>query len=173
MIRRAWTIALMAAGLALPGSARADGVDRLHCDAIGVRKQEQLYQCLGRCERRNGWRVVRFGIDTDDKLAACRTDCQDRYDEAIDQLEQHDVCGAAAPQPDPSRCQARIQRIDAMRSTCKSQCSSHGGAPADGDADCAKACDAQCATAVERLMTKDFCIGYSANGECVAHPTDD
>jgi len=161
----------MSAGLALPGLARAEGVDRLHCDAIGVRKKEQLYQCLARCERRNVWRVVRLANDADDKLVTCRSDCQDHYDEAMDQLAQRDVCGTAASEPD--RCHTRMQRIGATRATCKAQCGGRSGLPADGDRNCLMACDVQCAAAVERLKTKDFCNGYANNALCMEHATDD
>ena len=148
----------------LGSTVRADGVDPLHCGAIGVRKQEQLYQCFGRCERRSGWRIVRTGADDEARLRECRSDCQDRYDEAIDLLVQHDVCGTSYP----ARCQTRLERIDAARAACTSQC----GTAADA-IDCVKTCDTRCTEAVERLLSKDFCVGYAAGNACLEHPAND
>lgn len=85
-------VAIVAAGLALQGPARADAVDPLRCEAIGVRKASQLYECLGRCERRNAWRTVRFGNAAAGKLAECRGDCEHRYHEAMDRLMTNDFC---------------------------------------------------------------------------------
>ena len=76
----------------MAGPARADAADPLQCNALGVRKTTRLYECLGRCERRNGWRVVRFGSAADHKLAECRTDCEQRYVAAMERLMTMDFC---------------------------------------------------------------------------------
>ena len=96
---------MMAAGLMLPGPVRADGIDPLRCDAISVRKEGQLYDCLGRCERRNGWRIIRLGSAADDKWAECRSDCEQRYVAAMERLMTMDFCvghGGGTCMEDPS-----------------------------------------------------------------------
>src|SRR5262249_26976319 len=113
---------------------------------------------------RSGWRIVRTGTDDEGRLRTCRSDCQDRYDEAIDLLVQHDVCGAS----DPARCQTRLERIHAARAACTSHCDTAAEA-----ADSVTTADTRGTAAVERLLSKDFCVGYAAGNACVEHPAND
>jgi hypothetical protein len=167
MIRQAYTM-MTAALLTLAPATGAQGFDALRCEAIGMRKEGQWYECLGRCERRIERRAERLGGAADGRLADCRQACEDRLAEALDQLDQRDICSAAAPDPDPNRCQARLLRTGATRLICKAQCASHPIAMPGGD--CESECNARCASAVDRLMAKDICHGHAGSDLCADHP---
>ena len=106
MIRRVCKVAIVAAGLALHGLALADDVDPLRCETIGLRKQAQLYECLARCERRNGWHVLRLGAAAEARLLECRADCEQRYVAAMEHMMTMDFCsgygGGTCVEDEPS-----------------------------------------------------------------------
>jgi hypothetical protein len=157
---------MVAAALSMPSAALASGLDPMRCEAAGMRKEGQRYECLGRCERR----AERLGALAESRLTACRSDCEARFDEAMDQLDQRDICSLPVPEPDPNRCQARLMRIGASRLICKSQCVNRTGESGDGAA-CAAACDAQCLRAADRILARDFCLGHGEAEVCTDHPT--
>jgi hypothetical protein len=155
-------MALMAAALALPPLAKGDATDPLRCEAIGMRKEGQRYDCLGRCERHNGRRSDRLGAKAEGSLADCRQACEDRYAGAMDEVDQRDVCSGTPATPDPNRCRARLLRAGASRLICKSECTAQAGArPALDGSDCAQACDEHYSMTVDRIMAKQFCAGQA------------
>jgi hypothetical protein len=161
---------IAAAALVLTPAARGEGIDPLRCEAIGMRKEGQWYECLGRCERRNGRRLDRLDTEADARLAECRRGCELRFNAAMDQLEQRDICSTAAPQPDANRCQARLLRVGANRLFCKAHCDDPAAAHPAGDrAGCEQQCDARCASATERLLAKEICQGTTGSDLCSEH----
>ena len=167
MIRRAYRAAVVAAALSLPSAALASGLDPMRCEAAGMRKEGQRYECLGRCERR----ADRLGAQAESRLTACRGDCEARFEEAMDQLDQRDICSLAVAAPDPNRCEARLMRIGASRLVCRSQCVNRAGETGDTAA-CSAACDAQCLRAVDRILARDFCLGHGEADVCADHQTN-
>jgi hypothetical protein len=160
MTTRLCTIATVAALLALPVRApAAGGFNPLLCEATGMRKEAQRYNCLGRCERRND----RRGSDpTDGSLTACQQICEERHAEAMEQLDQRDVCSGETAGPDPNKCQARLMRAGAAHLICQSQCGARAGSRvADSDA-CMQVCDQTYSDAIDRTMAKHFCDGQAA-----------
>jgi hypothetical protein len=166
MIRQLGTVVTVATALVLAAPAHGSGIDPLRCEAVAMRKDGQRYDCLGRCERRHAWRGDGNGGAADAPLAQCRLDCEDRYVDAMEQLDGRDICSASTPEPDPNRCQSRLLRIGASRLVCKSQCGARNGSSAG----CAASCDEQCAKAIDRVMAKDFCSGHGAVDDlCLDH----
>ena len=164
MIRRTYMGGL--AAVLLLAATPAAGLDPLRCEALGMRKEGQWYECLGRCERRLERRADRLGADAAAHLSACRGECERHYNEAMDGLDAREVCSATAADPDPNRCRARLLRIGATRMMCRSQCAADAGAYG---AECTRQCDDRCASAVGRIMAKDMCHGQPDAGVCIDH----
>jgi hypothetical protein len=154
------------AALALPLTAQAASYDPLRCEAVGMRKEGQRYECLGRCERRSERRGDRPAGAADSRLAGCRQDCEDRFNHAMDQLDQRDICNVALAELDANRCHGRLLRVGATRLVCKSQCAARSGVDA---AACVAACNDQCQRASERVLSKGFCHGYVGTDPCSDH----
>jgi hypothetical protein len=159
-------LAIAALALALPAAVRAEGMDPLRCEAIGMRKEGQRYECLGRCERRSD-RHAQQGKDSESGLTACQQDCEIRYANAIDQLDQREVCGGGgagdSPTADPNKCMARLMRAKATKLICQSQCGARAGTREAFDSDaCLQQCETHYQSAVERILSKPFCAGQTA-----------
>jgi hypothetical protein len=154
------------AALTLPLTAQAAGYDPLRCEAVGMRKEGQLYECLGRCERRSARRGERPSAETDSRLAGCRQDCEERFNEAMDQLDERDICNVALAELDANRCHGRLLRVGATRLVCKSQCGARTGVEI---AACVAACDDTCQRASQRVLSKGFCHGYVGPDLCSDH----
>lgn len=155
------------AALTLPLMAHAGDYDPLRCEAVGMRKEGQRYECLGRCERRSERRGQ--GAEADSRLAGCREDCEARFDEAMDQLDGRDICNAERVELDANRCHGRLLRVGATRLVCKSQCTARTGIDV---AACVTACDDQCRRATHRVLSKGFCQGYVGPDMCSDHPAE-
>lgn len=109
MNRRTCTIILTVAALATPLTATAGGYDPLRCQAVALRKEAQLYECLGRCQRRSERRGDRSGGAPDARLLGCQDGCEQRFEAALNQLRQPDICDAAG-QP-AARRSATLPRV--------------------------------------------------------------
>jgi hypothetical protein len=134
-----------------------------------MRKEGQRYECLGRCERRSERRGDRPGAEADSRLASCRQDCEHRFNEAMDQLDERDICNVTLAELDANRCHGRLLRVGATRLVCKSQCAARPGVEVAG---CVTACNDQCLRATDRVLTKGFCRGYVATDLCSDHPAE-
>src|SRR5262245_25906991 len=168
MSTRTWMLAIGALALGLPAAARADGMDPLRCEAIGMRKEGQRYECLGRCDRRSD-RHAQQGADGESGLSTCQQGCEDRFANAMDQLDQREVCGGGGGgrddrvAADPNKCMARLMRTKATKLVCQSQCGARAGTRQAFDSDaCLQQCDTRSHNAVERILSKPFCAGQTA-----------
>lgn len=163
MIARVCTMATVVAALALPVMAQARGFDALRCEAIGMRKSGQLYECLGRCDRRDARRTDKGGKAGARSLEACQQACQDHYDKAMDQLQNRDVCDDETPAPDPNKCNSRLMHAAAAHLVCQAGCGVRAGArPAFDSTACVDVCDEHYATDVDRIMAKPYCADHEA-----------
>jgi hypothetical protein len=163
MHARTWTLA-MALAVAVPPAAHAAGFDSLRCQAIGMRKEGQRFECLGRCERRSA-RRAQVGATADSGLTTCQQACEDRFANAMTQLDQREVCGGGPggdpPAADPNKCQARLMRAKATLLMCDSDCSRAGGEVADVRA-CLQQCGQRYAGTIDDLLSKPYCAGQPA-----------
>lgn len=165
MMRRTYSVVTATAALLLPLMAHAGGFDALRCEALAMRKEGQLYECLGRCERRNERRLDRSTIEGAARLADCQLDCEARFDEAMDRLDGRDICDISRAELDANRCHGRLLRVGATRLVCQSQCTTRTG----GDsAACLTACAEQCRRSSDRVLAKAFCVGYAGPDMCSA-----
>jgi hypothetical protein len=149
-------MATVVAALAVPLMAHAGGYDPMRCEAVGMRKSGQLFECLGRCDRRDARRTAK---GTASSLTKCQQNCQDRYDSAMNQVEQRDVCNDETSTPDPNKCQARLMHAGARHMVCESGCVRAAERQAFDSTTCIDICDTHYAVDVDRIMAKPYCAG--------------
>jgi len=156
MIRGVCVMAMLAAALGQPVAAEARGFDPIRCEAIEMRKEGQLYDCLARCERKDARREEPSAA----KLEACQEACQTRYENSMARLEDREVCDGDAREAEPNRCHARLIRAAATEMTCEARCGTRAARNDSFDEDsCVDNCAERYDTTVERLMSKPFCAG--------------
>ena len=172
MISKICKTGMIAVALTLPQAALAGSgsADPMRCEALATRKEAQLYSCLSSCQGlANGRRADRLGSATDALVAQCQQNCHDRYNSAMQSLDQQCVVGPPPP-PDAAKCTAEVLRAKAAQLTCKRGCGVQAqGRRAVDPTICDDLCDAQYNTTITRLMATTYCAGVMPDLSKLGH----
>jgi hypothetical protein len=170
MISKICKTGMVAVALTLPQVALAGTPDSMRCDALAMRKEAQLFSCLSSCQGlSNGRRADRLGSAADALIAQCQQNCHDRYNSAMQSLDQQCVVGPPPP-PDAAKCTAEVLRAKAAQLTCKRGCGVQAqGRRAVDPTICDDLCDAQYNTTITRLMATSYCAGIMPDLSNLVH----
>ena len=174
MISKICKTGMIAVALTLPQVALAGTPDSMRCEALNTRKQAQLFSCMSSCQGLgSGRRADRLGLGVDALIAQCQQNCNDRYNSAIQSLNQPNVCGGPQtppPPPDAAKCTAEVLRAKAAQLTCKRGCGVQAqGRRAVDPTICDDLCDAQYNTTITRLMATTYCAGVMPDLSKLGH----